>query len=353
MMLPQNERRKPNTGKRKRLWIYAPPFAGKTTLTDKFPDTLILTTDGNINNVTAPYIHIKDQVKVEGRMTKRTFAWEHFKEVLDELEKKQNEFKTVTIDLVEDTREMCRIYMYDKMNIQHESDAGFGKGWDIIKTEYLSTMRRFFNLNYENLIIVSHEDVSKNLTKKSGEQITRISPNIQEAVSLKLSGMVDLVARIVVNDDGSRILSFKSNEVIFGGGRLGVQGKEIPLSYDALLKVYLDADEVLTGGELKADEDEKPTEKSGRSSRKKKEEPAEKESIPEEKEPEKAEEKEPEEKEEVQPDTKPVEEEKPKTRTRRKKDDIPELKEDALPELGNNGEEVAEKPRTRRKRKEA
>lgn len=241
MILPKNERRKPEVSEKKKIWLYAPPFSGKTTLTDKFPSPLILTTDGNIHNVTAPYIYIKDEVTVEGRMTKRKFAWEILKDTIAELEKKQNSFETISLDLVEDTREMCRLYMYDKLGIQHESDSSYGKGWDIIKTEYLSTMRRFFNLDYPNLIICSHEDVSKTLTKKSGEQITRIAPNIQEAIATKLAGMVDLVARIVVNADDTRVLSFKTDSVIFGGGRLNVKGREIPLDYDELMKVYDEA----------------------------------------------------------------------------------------------------------------
>ena len=243
MNLPKNERRDIEVSNKKKIWLYAPPFAGKTTLTDKFPDPLILTTDGNIKNVTAPYVYIKDEVTVNGRMINRKFAWEVFKETLDELAKKQNDFKTISLDLLEDTREMCRLYMYDKLNIQHESDSGFGKGWDIIKTEYLSTMRRFFNLDYDNIIVCSHEDVSKNITKKSGEQITRIGPNIQEAIATKIAGMVDLVARIVVEDDRTRKISFKSDNVIFGGGRLNVTGREIPCDYDELMTIYKEASE--------------------------------------------------------------------------------------------------------------
>ena len=243
MNLPKNERRDITVSSKKKIWLYAPPFAGKTTLTDKFPDPLILTTDGNINNVTAPYLYIRDEVTVIGRMTTRKFAWEVFKDVIDELEKKQNDFKTISLDLLEDTREMCRLYMYDKLGIQHESDSGFGKGWDVIKTEYLSTMRRFFNLDYDNLIICSHEDITKSITKKSGEQITRIAPNIQEAVATKIAGMVDIVARIVVNDDGTRTISFKTDNVIFGGGRLNVTGREIPCTYDDLMAVYAEANQ--------------------------------------------------------------------------------------------------------------
>lgn len=232
MLLPKNERVEINSTKQIKGWIYGAPFSGKTTFLDNAPDPLNLNTDGNVNNVTMQRIRIRDTY--EGRIKK--FGWEVFKEVVDELEK-GSEFKTIIVDLVEDTREMCRVFMYDKLGIQHESDSGYGKGWDIIKTEYLSTMRRFFNLDY-NLFIVSHEDISKELTKNSGEKVTRIGPNIQEAIANKLAGMVDFVARVVVNDDDSRILSFKKNEVIFGGGRLNFGVSEIPLEWNELMKLY-------------------------------------------------------------------------------------------------------------------
>lgn len=232
MALPKNERVQVNATKQIKGWIYGAPFSGKTTFLDQAPDPLNLNTDGNTNYVTMQRVRIRDTY--EGRIKK--FGWEIFKEMIDELEK-GSDFKTVIVDLVEDTREMCRVYMYDKLNIQHESDSGYGKGWDIIKTEYLSTMRRFMNLDY-NIFLVSHEDVSKELTRNSGERITKIAPNIQEAIANKLAGMVDFVGRVVVKDDDSRVLTFKTNEVIFGGGRLNFGVNEIPLEWDELMKLY-------------------------------------------------------------------------------------------------------------------
>lgn len=244
MNLPSSERRNISETKKRKIWIYGAAFSGKTTMLDDAPNPLNLNTDGNIQFVTMPYVSIKDEVTVNGRMTNRKFAWEVFKDTIAELEKKQNDFKTIIIDLLEDTREMCRVFMYDSLGIQHESDSGFGKGWDIIKTEYLSTMRRFFNLDYENLVVVSHEDISKDITKKNGQNITRIAPNIQDAIANKIAGMVDIVARVVVEDDDSRTLNFKQNEVIFGGGRLkGISQTTIPLSWDSLMDVYDQANE--------------------------------------------------------------------------------------------------------------
>lgn len=242
-LLPKNERREVKQFAKKKLWFYGCPFSGKSTLADKFPDPLFLSTDGNVNNITAPYLLIKNTVTTEGRLTKTTLAWETLKDVLLELEKKENTFKTIVIDLVEDTYEHCRVWCYNKMGIEHESDNSF-KAWDYVRNEFLGTMKRIMNLDYENIILISHEDMSKDITKRTGDKITAIRPNITEKISLKLAGMVDIVARIVV-DDGKRSISFKSDNVIFGGGRLKLTTTEIPLDYDALMQVYENSTETV------------------------------------------------------------------------------------------------------------
>lgn len=258
MNLPKNERRNIEKISKKTLWLYGSPFSGKTTFANKFPDPLMLNTDGNIKFVDAPFIPIKDEVKVTGRMTQRKFAWEVFKEAIAELEKKENDFKTIVVDLLEDTYEYCRLYMYDQMGITHESDDSF-RAWDKVRTEFLSTLKRLMNLDYENIILISHEDASKDITKKGGDKITAIKPNLQEKAANKVAGMVDMVARIVA-DDNKRTLSFKSNEVVFGGGRLTTSVNEIDLEYDLFLTVYEEANKS-TIAKMKGEEKPKTTSK--------------------------------------------------------------------------------------------
>lgn len=239
MNLPKNERRKIETINKRVLWIYGAPFSGKTTFANSFPDPLMLNTDGNIRFVDAPYIAIKDEVKVEGRQTKRTLAWDIFKETVAELEKKDNDFKTIIVDLLEDLYEHCRVYMYEQLGITHESDDSF-RAWDKVRTEFLHTLKRLMNLDYENIILISHEDMTKDITKRGGDKITAIKPNLQDKVAVKVAGMVDVVGRIIADGD-VRTFSFKSNEVIFGGGRLKVTAKDIPLDLEALNEVYEEA----------------------------------------------------------------------------------------------------------------
>ena len=245
MILPKNERRDLNATKKKVIWVYGAPFSGKTFFANSFPDPLMLNTDGNIKFVDAPYIPIRDTVTVEGRITKRQLAWEVFTDTITELEKKQNDFKTIVVDLLEDVYEACRVYICDRQGWKHESDDSF-RAWDMVRSEFLNTLKRLMNTDYENIILISHEDRTRDLTRKSGDKISSIKPNLQDKVANKVAGMVDLVARIVA-DDNERVLSFKASEVIFGGGRLTVRNKEIPLDYAAFCEVYDEANQKAAG----------------------------------------------------------------------------------------------------------
>jgi phage nucleotide-binding protein len=256
MLLPSAERRQVGQTTKRKLWIYGGAFSGKTTFVDQAPAPLNLNTDGNIQFVTMQFIPIKDTF--EGRQ--KVLAWKNFKDTIDELERTagQNGFKTLVVDLLEDTYESCRLFMYDKLGITHESDDSF-RAWDKVRTEFLSTIRKLINLDYENIILISHEDTSKDITKKTGDKITSIKPNINDKVANKIAGMVDIVARVVVDGD-ERTLEFKSDEVIFGGGRLkNISKTSVPLVWDELCKVYDEANKGAKQPEIQpvAEENEK------------------------------------------------------------------------------------------------
>ncbi len=217
-----------------KAWIYGKPFSGKTTFAVKAPGHYVLNTDGNAQYTTDSYKLITDEVTKTGRMVQRKLAWAVLKEEIEKLEA-GSDYETIIVDLVDDTYEMCRLFMYDKLGISHESDDSF-RAWDKVRTEYLSTMRRLINLPY-NIILISHEDTSKDITKKSGENITAIKPNITDKVANKLAGMVALVGRTISEND-EYTLQIKTDEVTFGGGRLGINNVTVPLEWEAVAELF-------------------------------------------------------------------------------------------------------------------
>lgn len=228
----------------KKLWIFGAPFSGKTTFACGAPKHYVLSTDGNAQYVTDSYKLITDEVKKNGRMIQRTYAWDILKQEIEKLEA-GTEYETIIVDLLEDTYEMCRLYMYNKLGITHESDDSF-RAWDKVRTEYLSTMRRLLNLPYD-IVLISHEDTSKDITKRSGENITAIKPNLTDKVANKIAGMVALVGRCLVDGD-NYTLSIKTDEVTFGGGRLGINNVVIPLDWKEVAALFDEAGKKPAGG---------------------------------------------------------------------------------------------------------
>lgn len=228
----------------KKLWVFGAPFSGKTTFACGAPKHYVLSTDGNAQYVTDSYKLITDEVKKNGRMIQRTYAWDILKQEIEKLEA-GTEYETIIVDLLEDTYEMCRLYMYNKLGITHESDDSF-RAWDKVRTEYLSTMRRLLNLPYD-IVLISHEDTSKDITKRSGENITAIKPNLTDKVANKIAGMVALVGRCLVDGD-NYTLSIKTDEVTFGGGRLGINNVVIPLDWKEIEALFDEAGKKSAGG---------------------------------------------------------------------------------------------------------
>ncbi len=234
MLLPKNERKQKEMNTSPDFWIYAQSYVGKTTFVDSFDDVLFLNTDGNVDNVTSPVIRIRDEW--EGRIKKA--AWEVFLEVVKELEKKENDFKIIAIDLVEDLYEQCRLYVFNREGWQHESDGGYGKGYDMVKLEFLSTMKRLKNLGYQ-LVYISKE-LAGQVTLRGNTTLTTYKPNINDKVANVLAGTVDLTCRAYADDRG-RWIGFKVDEYTFGGGRFDFKTDKCELDKKAFLDAICDS----------------------------------------------------------------------------------------------------------------
>lgn len=233
MILPENKRREKTLNTEPDMWIYADSYVGKSTFVDQIDGVIFANTDGNVENTTSPVVRIKDEITKNGRMTEKKFAWEVFLEFVEELEKKENDFKVVALDLLEDLYEHCRLYMYDKLGIEHEQDAGFGKGWDMVRTEFLSTIKRLKNLGYR--IIYISKELKTEINLKSGAKITSYAPNLPDKVANVLAGTVTLTIRAFMNNRG-RFLQLAKEENIFGGGRFNFVHDTCPLDIGAFVE---------------------------------------------------------------------------------------------------------------------
>lgn len=321
LILPKNERRPEAVITDPDMWIYADSYVGKSTFVDHFDDVLFINTDGNTQNITSPFIQIADELVTEGRMSRKVLAWSKFREVIDELEKHDNDFRVIALDLVEDLYEHCRFYVFNQLGIKHESDGGYGKGWDMVRTEFLGQMKRLKSLGYR-VIYISKELVTE-ITYANGMKVSTFKPNLPDKVANVLAGTVTMTLRAYMDERG-HFLQLRKNENVFGGGRIDFKRDRCDLTVEAFNAALLEAQGAKAEPEAK-----KPAVRA----KAKKAEP---------------------EVEAVEEPTAEVVEEKPKRRTRKAAEPVVEEEPQFDTEQGEEFEAVEEKPKRRtRKRRTA
>lgn len=238
LILPKNERRTEAAITRPDMWIYADSYVGKSSFVDHMDDVLFINTDGNVSNITSPYVIIADELHQEGRIATKTLAWENFIAAIDQLERHDNTFKVVALDLIEDLYEHCRTYVFDQLGIKHESDSSYGKGWDMVRTEFLRQIKRLKTLGYQ-VIYISKEVVTE-ITYANGGKVSTFKPNIPDKIANVLAGTVTLTLRAYMDERG-RYLNLRKAENIFGGGRIDFKQNTCPLDVHAFAEALADA----------------------------------------------------------------------------------------------------------------
>lgn len=238
--MPKIERRKNKPTNKRRIWLYGKPMSGKTFFANKFPEPLMLNTDDNTDFVDATVLSIKDQVTYTGKVENRTSAWEYFIEVVDMLEREQSNPerpKTVIVDVLDQLFNSCQEFVLKKAGLNHESDAGFGKGYALVRRPFIQQIKRLLLLDYENIILISHEDDASNVTNRDGSQLTKFKTTLPDAVANAISSLVKVIARVHL-ENGERKLTFPKDSLLFGGIRLQFARPTIPLSYTQFMQAY-------------------------------------------------------------------------------------------------------------------
>lgn len=244
MNLPENKKRelkKLTSNELPDLFLYGASYVGKSTFIDSLDNVLFINTDGNYDMYRNPYVFIGKTVTMQGRMRVEKSAWENFIEVIDELEKKENSFKYVCLDLIEDLREHCRVWMCSKLKVAHESDSNYSKAWDMVTTEFNQAIKRIKAAGYK--LLINSKEVAKEVNEKGGMKYTTFAPNLPDKVANTMAGMVKLTARLYADEKGNRWVNLELNPYWFGGGRYRFKVDKCGLSVSELLKAINEADE--------------------------------------------------------------------------------------------------------------
>lgn len=218
------------TKKKIKMLLYGEPGVGKSVFASQFPNPFFLTTDGN-------YEWLEDfGAKPEAHY--RIDSWADFVDYIN-----NNDFDgydTIVVDLLEDLFKWNEYEFVQKNRLEHISDAGYGKGYDITRNSFFIEITKLLNKD-KHVVLLMHEVVITTKDRRGVEKHSyRPSSRLPDKVLDMIEGRLRFVLRAYFQDvdiDGrlvqKRMLSLipKSNEYgIIRGVNTDALPEDIPLS---------------------------------------------------------------------------------------------------------------------------
>lgn len=216
MSILPKEKQKPKMGALDaKVLLYGPPKIGKTTLVAGLdPDhTLILATEPG-------HSAIEGYVAPIG-------SWADFRKAGAELMEGGHPFRLVAIDTIDNLVKMCQDEVVRKLGIAHPSDMEWGKGWDVLATEFRTRLTKLASI-VGGLWLISHAQLRE--VRSPTSYRTTWVPTLSGAPYRFVAGFVDYIffATSEEREEGEvRVLRTKASERWEAGAR-GRPGVELP-----------------------------------------------------------------------------------------------------------------------------
>lgn len=207
-----------------KMMIYGEPGVGKSVFASKAPKPFFITTDGN-------YEWLEDfGAKPEAH--KQVFSWEEAKQAFAE---DYNDYDTIVIDLVEDLFKWCEQEYCIRTKIDHISDVGYGKGYDITRNEFFLEISKLLG-KPKNVILISHGITFSTKDRRGVEHFrhapsSRLPDKVMDMIEGRLRYCLRCYLKAEETDDGTlikkRYLSLIPKENEFGICR-GIDESKVP-----------------------------------------------------------------------------------------------------------------------------
>ena len=182
-LLPKNEPTKIDLTP-KMFVIGGPAMSGKTYNACKFPNPILINTDGNCSKVTTPSIYLNDKkYKTYKEKMELLFG------VLKELNETETDYQTIVIDLIEDIFDICEGYVLEKYKVDNLSKVpGYATGYTERKVNMQNVITALKTLTNKYYVVVITHTVDKVVDDK---QVTMSM--LKEDFYILLEGKADAV----------------------------------------------------------------------------------------------------------------------------------------------------------------
>lgn len=164
--------------------IGGPAMSGKTFNACKFPNPILINTDGNCKKVTTPSIYLNDKShKTYKEKMELLFG------VLKELNETTTTYQTIVIDLIEDIFDICEGYVLEKYKVDNLGKVpGYATGYTERKVNMQNVITALKTLTNKYYVVVIAHTVDKVVDDK---QVTMSM--LKEDFYILLEGKADAV----------------------------------------------------------------------------------------------------------------------------------------------------------------
>ena len=210
---------------RSAFMFFGPPKIGKSTTASGWPNCIFLcTSKKEVKRLKVPFILVDTHKKLV--------------DAVDYLieNRKRLKHKTIVLDFLDSMWTNCIVHVCKKLKIEHPSEAGYGKGVDMIDLEFKKVMTKLIGSSF-GIVMISHFQV-KDVTTMNGivQKISSTLPERARKIVIPLVSVIGFIdfKTVKVKEDGKvrykkkRIISFEPSEFLEAGDRDGFLPEEVP-----------------------------------------------------------------------------------------------------------------------------
>lgn len=222
-----------------KLLLFGPPGAGKSVFAFQFPKTYFICTDGNYEFLKIFGAKDEDHTVIT--------AWSQMKKLIQEITStsKFDKYQTIVVDLLEDVWKYCESEWLEGQKIEHPSDMGWGKAYDVPRNKFFIEINKLLSVP-KNVILLSHQQIIVHKTKKGTEWNTyapsnKLPDKLLDSIEGRLTGCLRCYVDITADDTGKqikkRLLNLVPQDDEFGIIR-GVNENEVPHTIELKYSTY-------------------------------------------------------------------------------------------------------------------